>query len=447
MKDVLEIKLSRQIKLLEILKINENGFSIEELSDLLKSSKSTVLNEINFLNETYLDYLFVEKKGRHFSLAQITSEKILYVQSQILKQSKNIRLLTQLLMNPFNSIKFYAKKIGLSQSNTYKSIIKINKLLREYKIEIVTVNNLYFINSFSEKMFRDLFTLFWVETNHFNVKEHSPFEYEKIFLDTYLDSNLYDDIEITQRYYKAYIFISYMRESQGFFIKNIANNRDTDEEKMEVILSSMNYSPFVDNPFFDNRNFDRLKIYLQEHILKDKTRSVEPLFRIIRRIYENEISFQLPFMLFINPLSQFYSVLQQNQYYFQKITTIIKEISSIINMNIDKYKQLLAYVLVVHYPEAVKTNEQHIVYVLSTLSENHSTFLVNLLDNQNEVLYKLKRITNKNFHRFDQKQNLFITNDTHLTLPNQIIINDFPSEIEIVQIKEQIKAFLQAKTE
>lgn len=117
----------------------------------------------------------------------------------------------------------------------------------------------------------------------------------------------------------------------------------------------------------------------------------------------------------------------------------------IINMNIDKYKQLLAYVLMVHYPQSVMPDKQQTVYVFSSLSEKHSDFLVNLLDNKKDVLYQLKKINGTNFKVCEKEEELLITNDTHLNVPNQIIINDFPSEIDIIHIKDQIRTFLQTK--
>ena len=102
--NIIEKKIARQLQLINLLIEHENGLAIEEIANQLIYSESTITKDLDYLNNTYTDYLSIQIINKRLYFKSPQSSKLNDVQYLIINQSKNIQLLTELLINPFGDI-------------------------------------------------------------------------------------------------------------------------------------------------------------------------------------------------------------------------------------------------------------------------------------------------------------------------------------------------------
>lgn len=437
---LLEIKHQRKILLVNLLFSQEEGLPIEEISEVLEYSESTIVRDIEDLNKYYKELISINKQDlRDISLTTKNSENIHQLRYLILNQSNNLQLLTEILINPFQKVKVYANKLRISASYIYKMISKINESLKEFNIKIISVNNKLFIDSKSEIILRKLFTIYLVETNEFNLD--NIFQSFSIFKDIEkeirVDKKIYRNLP--NIYYLCFIFVSLMREEQGFYLTQDIKNfkKVSHKERVEEIITSFSYSPFDDNPFFYNRSFFLLMDYLKS-LAPDNELQVIKFFKIITRIFENEISHQIPLVLFINRFELFHFTLKNETYLYLSVKNIIKNISEILHLNLADYEVFLSYILVIHFPFLLDYNQKKTLFIFSNLSITHSMFLKRYFSSILDDSYEFHIIYNKDNINEQEKNSIILTNDLSLNVNNKFLINDYPKRRDVINLKKKI---------
>ncbi|MEG0285282.1 MAG: helix-turn-helix domain-containing protein [Vagococcus sp.] len=449
MKHILEPIYQRQIDILDYLLMYNKKISLNELSSFVNSSESTVLRDISYFQENFYDYIQINSTNfKEIQLINTSSQQVKQVQSVILNSSINIRVMTNIFLTPFKTIDYYSTLLNTSNSSIYKSIKDINHKLKDYQIKIKRVSQKYFIFAHSEQLLRELLGIFWVEIHLLDFEE-SISDYAQIIS----KFNNYTDIFITNQlikdYYFSFIFVSIVREKEYFFLTDypLSPNNDSQEEMVNRIKKSIQYSPYIDNIFFNNRNFYKLTNYIQNDLLNSKNKEDSlPLFNLIRKIYENEVSHQIPIKLFIGQLTFFHNELKKDSYVYREIKSIIFDIENILQVNLDTYVPLLSYILIVYYPDVLRLHSQNndIIYVHSSISKRHSIFLVYQLNTYFNDYYNFQVIETLEVASI-KKKSLIITNSRKLNFSNAIIIDEYITKKDFNKIEFQIVLFLNKK--
>ena len=447
MKHILEPMYQRQIDILDYLLIHNKKISLNELSSLVNSSESTVLRDINYFQDNFSHSIQINRNNfKEIQLINTSSQQIKQIQSIILNSSLNIRVMTNIFLKPFETIDYYSTLLKTSNSSIYKSIKDINHKLKDYQIRIKRVSQKYFVSAHSEQLLRELLAIFWVETHLFNFKEsiseHAEIVYE--LNDNYSEPFITN--QLIKDYYLSFIFVSIVREKGKFFLTDspLLPDNDSQEEIIKRIKKSIQYSPYIDNIFFNNRNFYKLTNYIQNELFNSENKEDSiPLFNLIRKIYENEISHQVPIKLFIGQLTFFHSELKKNRYVYREIKAIIFDIENILHVNLEAYLPLLSYILIVYYPGVLRFHAQNneVIYVHSSLSRRHSHFLVHQLNTYFNDYYDFQVIETLEVASLKNKS-LIITNSHKLNFPNAIIIDEYVTKRDFNKIEFQIVLFL-----
>lgn len=435
--NLLENKIYRQLTLIDLFLSHQSGFSIHSLSQKTNVSNYTILNDIDYLNDNFSAYVSINKENlQSIYIKNSNSYKITKLKDILLNQSKNIHLLTELLLNPFNKIKIYADNTDVSLSSIYKSIDHINLTLAPFQISIERVNNKYFLEAKSEILFRKLMSTFLIETKYYVLEEiFTNFEEPTIF-EQREQHNLLLQISHFKLYYQVVFALSKKREEQGFYLsdeygENSIQNKATEEQ----IIDSMFYYPF--NKYFCNRNFFSLLDYL-DNLLEGNQAQIDLLFHLISRIYLNEISYQIPTYLFTNKLNHFYYNLQEKKYMFKPIKHVIEQIAHILRIDLSNYEPFLCYIILIYFSDFLALKKNASIYIVSDLSVYHAEFLSNLLTHKFGTEYTFIPITDKKTIAAIDSSNIFITNNPKLTKSNKIVINDYPTDNDLNQIKQKI---------
>lgn len=439
MKTLLEPTLIRQLLLLDTLHRKREKVSLSKLSQLTNSSESTILRDIHYLQKKFSQHISIERDNqKNIQLKQTDSKNITFVQNTILDNSLNINIIKTILLNPFNPIEYYSDVINVSTSSIYKSIKTINNTLLNYQIEIRSLSGRYFFMAESEIILRKLFSLFWLEINLSNDTLIKIDNYDDIKL--YWNNNQTPNIlnnKFIFSYYLSFNFISSLRFNQKFYINS---KFFEDENTIEQITKSLIYSPFDNNKYFYNRSFYRLIDYLKKDLFNTKNMNdFYPFFYLIKKIYENEISHQIPINLFINPISYFNYQLVNNAYVYRIILDIIKNIESIIKIDLTQYHPIITYVLIVYYSDIIKSYNilTSDIYIYSFLSDRHANFLKYQLNNHFNEKYCFKIISKEDIAYLNEND-VLISNDPLLKKKNTLLVNDYINEIEFLEIKQKL---------
>ncbi|MFW8053344.1 HTH domain-containing protein [Vagococcus fluvialis] len=439
--NILEDKIRRRIEMIDILSALEREIPIENLANSLEVSKSTIQRDIDSLNENFSELIDIQLESNNVSLKKQNSEKLYYLQYNLLNESTNIKLLTEILIHPFFKVKEYADKLNASSSNIYKMIKRINMSLLPYQIEVVKVNNKYFIQTASEITLRRLFAIYWAELNSFNCQQLTKHDKEFESLKRDLQLDIYETIKLTQIYYYSFLYISLIRENQKFYLcdTNPEYNNNDFYFKQERILSSLSYSPFSNNPLFNSRKLTNLKEFLNSSYNNHK--DADLLFKFIQIIYTNEISDQIPIHVFISKYRSFYISLKRHSHLYYPVKEMINHISNILKVDLDNYEVLISYVLVVYFPDFLELNDKKTVYIYSKLSTSHAEFLQNQLETKFDTVYNFIVVKNKYFINENKNKYLYITNDKSIELDNNFVINDYPKRIDLLNLEQKLSNF------
>lgn len=443
MKDILEPVYQRQIDILDYLLIHHNKASLNELASVVNASESTVLRDIHYFEQQFSQYMEMKRDNvKDIELINTSSQQIKHIQSTILNSSLNVRMIKHIFLTPFNTIDYYADLLNVSASSVRKNIKEVNSKLEEYQINIKRVSHKYFIFAESEQLLRELLSIFWVETHLFNF-EDSISDYTDIIYElNHHVAQIFTTNKFLKNYYLAFIYVSIVREQGHFFLAEapIIPKEDSREELLDRIKKSILYSPYTDNVFFINRKFYKLTDYLQRDLFNtDNLDAILPFFNIIRKIYENEISHQVPIQLFISQLTFFYHELENTPYIYSEVHSIILNIQQILHIDLTDYTPLLSYILVVYYPNIVRShaNKNEIIYVHSIFSTRHAQFLIHQLDSYFNYYYRFYPIDTPAIPSLKTK-GLIITNDQKMVLNQRIIVDEYITHQKLKEIENQI---------
>ncbi|MBO0476104.1 helix-turn-helix domain-containing protein [Vagococcus sp. DIV0080] len=442
MDNILEDKLQRKLQLINLLTTSEEKQTIDSLSTKLDISKPTIQRDIDYLNKHFNNHFSITLESNEYYIDQMNKDEMTYLQFLIIKDSLNLKLLTTFLLHPFEKIKFYSSKLQISSSNIYKMIKHINTSLDAYQIEIKNVNSKYFLNAHSEITLRRLFSICLIEINYYQIDNFEESVEVMAIIDK-LDNNLFNDMSLIRTYYTAFIYLSHLRETQGFHLENGLIKKESDYDPTQIIIDSLTTSPFLNDPMFYSRRLYRLKEFLDATI-PDSQKS-EILYVLILHIYHNECSDQVPCSIFISRLNNFYSSLVKKEYLNQPVEEIITIFSNILNLDLKEYKVFLSYFLVVYFPEILGKRQKPTVFVYSKLSTSHAYFLQKILTRQFENFYEFIIVKDHFFILENQNNHLFVTNDGYFKSENNFIINDYPKKIDLINLGNKLTQFHQAK--
>lgn len=443
--NILEDKLRRRMELIDLLSFSEVGVNIEWLSEQLHVSKSTIQRDVDSLNQDFKNYIHIHNELNSLTLVEPNSERLYYLQNLIINSSSNIKLLVELITHPFQKIKDYSEQLNISSSNIYKTIKRFNNSLSPFKIKVTSVNNKYFIETQNEITLRRLFSVFWAELHSFYPESAFKSQKEFFLIKEQLYSDIYTKIKLTQPYHHSFIYLSLLREKQHFNLKKDIKSKNKEDKQyfIDLILESLDYTFFINNPLFNSRKLNTLKEYLNDSF-NDKEQA-DLFFQFITLVYMNEISDQIPLFIFSSKYRQFYNSLTRQSHLYNPIKDMITTISNILMVDLKDYEVLISYVLVVYFFNFLEKNDKKTVYVFSNLSTSHAEFLQKQLEVKFNKFYNFIVVKSKYFVDINKKNYLFVTNDKSINSDNNFIINDYPKQIDLLNLERKLNNFYYSK--
>lgn len=408
--NILEDDSKRYIAILNSLTYKKKYISLVDLSIFLKESEETLSRDFDYFENFYGDFVCIDRdRSKIELLGSYSYEKIKYIQYSILNKSLNILLLRQIFIRPYQNVRLYAKLFEKSEEFIIISINHINSELIKYSMEIKVVNNKCFITAEVEEKLRKLMSVFWVEINLFALDENL-FGYLKDQTELSLDEN-----EILTPYYLSYVYVSSIREKNGFKI-----NKD---EKVLEYLFKEKLIKFLKKELFNTKN--------EELVI--------PLFNLLVKIFENETYYKIPIKLFISQLDFFNKSLKNKVYLYHELQSIITSLVNILGIDLFEYENLLNYILIVNYPDIVKfyASKRRVLYVNSEFSIYHANFLKQKLVTYFDNYYTFKIISTEELKCLNENE-LVITNQRHLPWKNKVLVDDYASSYDLKKIELDI---------
>lgn len=134
---LLSTKDRRQLSLLNLYQQNENlNLTYKELSERLDCTRSTIIRDLNEIQEIFPNELVVTESGSliNIGLNRTTTDK--YYFRKYSEKATTFRLLFALIREKYRSIEEFSEGIFVSRSSTYRAIKQINQFFEESKIPL-----------------------------------------------------------------------------------------------------------------------------------------------------------------------------------------------------------------------------------------------------------------------------------------------------------------------
>lgn len=221
MEDILSKAMHRRIDLLNLLRVSNQWFHLDDVADKIACSPKTVITDCEYIEGRWPDIVAFETSQKFgVRLVEAHNRSIYDVYVDILRESDAFRLLEAVFFEPGKDGEYWTKKFFLSNSSLYRISKKVDQALqgRSIKLDHVT----YEIQGEDERQVRYFFSSYFYEVYGIH---GWPFKIEKEQVRSLVDKidrglGLgFNDIQFMELAFS--IAVTVTREVQGYNIKGI----------------------------------------------------------------------------------------------------------------------------------------------------------------------------------------------------------------------------------
>lgn len=173
MKEMLSSTTRRRITLLNLLFVMLDKIDLESLAQRLKTSKKTVLTDIEYFQENWPEIVSIDyNTTTGISLTEAKNQTVQTIYTDFLQESLEFQLLEGIFFNPNQSGKYWEEQLFISTSSLYRMSLRMEKVLKAHGIRLQ--KNPYTLVATDESQFRNFFKVYFSEA--YGVKKW-PFEF------------------------------------------------------------------------------------------------------------------------------------------------------------------------------------------------------------------------------------------------------------------------------
>ncbi|GCF92587.1 aspartate aminotransferase [Enterococcus florum] len=219
MRTLLSTSIYRKIMLIEFLDRFASWCPTKDVTTYIDCSPKTLLTDIDYINEFWGEYIFVEySKFQGVRLNNLASNKLANVYALIFQECDEFQFIEKLLYRPNEDADFWINELFMSEASFYRMANNIEGFLENRGLTLE--RNPFRITAKEERWVRFFYTEYFKEAYGVN---DWPFEYTNqqetycfiMRTSTDFDVSL-DDREI--QLCSFLLMVSFIRMGQGFFI-------------------------------------------------------------------------------------------------------------------------------------------------------------------------------------------------------------------------------------
>lgn len=423
----MSILSNRENRLIPLLKhLNQNTYSsLEDMSKAFDCSKSTIINDLNFLKDSWGNLITITiQKDNIIKLDRLSNGNINKIISQIIINSLEIQFIKILFLAPNKNIYYYSQQLYTSTATIYRIIKKLNIDLKPYGIKIHSKHKTYHLTSTSQDKM-DLFLFFAKGLEEFYGQE-IPMVSNKNELELF--NTLYDFYLPEEQYFMYLIWGTISRNNSINHIKMI---------EFDDFIDNYNNIPIpeqIDNSIYTfisevNKTFNTMPdIYLTlKNIL---------IFCIKReKLFNYNTIFINRHLLFVENLAR------SSEPIFSEIKKHLKTLLEKLNMNVEFSLNHVIYLLVINSRITLKEKDFKRILVYSDLGSNHATFVKNsILNVLTKEEFEIEVIELDFFKDYIQQENDIIISTKFISSKlNTIFVDDYLNESNYISIKHALR--------
>lgn len=442
MRFILEEKEERLLSLIDVLLLQAGWITMNDLSLVLKVSKRTISSDLDRLREHYSEYVTLDiSKVFGVRVVEPRTEKILQLESRLLREAVSVNLLVNIFLFPYRSVEEHGEKLEMSVSSVYKKIKRLNDMLEEMMIEIKSNSNKYYVSG-NEAEIRTFMGLLFMALGDYDYLDDIYYDRDRIKarirqFDPYV-YKIIDYIHILELSLTTYLCLSTMREDQHFYI---SNNKQPLKNK-EAILLYLTKEKHLEEDELEKLRSAKEMIFEELGQKGIEEKKALFLYYMTLVLYMAETKEIVTFPLYFKMCDYFMREdADKNEYTFNKVETFLIKLSNLTNSNLVKYYSLFYYVFKVYYKEWFDCFLEKDVYFVSNLSEKHAEFMIHLVSHNVSVkgMY-LKTLAPTDLTAEILTNHIIITNDSKISEMGMetILINDYPSDNDKQKINDKL---------
>lgn len=243
-KQFLSRKEQRFVNLLTYAMFTHTELSIDAIKELNQCSRRTAYNDVNEFLFLYGHILNLEFSKNTLTFGPVSYGNYHFILKEIMKSSLEIRTIEQIFYTPNISVSELALQTSTSESHVYRVLNRMNSALHQKNI-MFDIDKLFF-RSDDEENLRLFFTEFFYLTGLIE-EDHPDFRAIEDFI--FKKNNYFNDYRLNDHGKLHYFFIlflqvSFIRESQGFYIKRESDPLFEMNDALRSIFPNMSVSSF-----------------------------------------------------------------------------------------------------------------------------------------------------------------------------------------------------------
>ena len=453
MRDLVEPFQSRILGIIYYLTIHHD--SIDELScaKFNATSKATAIKDLEYIHENYGHYFNAEYNNNILKFNNRSVGLLRKVSHKILMNSITIQLFELILVRPHLSREMYSEILSISDASFYRQVRHLNEQLSEYGHSIKSSYGQYYLHSKSENDLRNYMANFIIESQQMrDVFTKIGYEELKSILQEHLFDQPDQNDDLSLHFITYYVYVSLMRESQGFYLdiekpyQVLSEDQFPDYKVLKKYFTGLTLNSYqnihydISSRYFPWDNSDEKSRVIKS--INDLTQefmetfncnvSDERIIQIITSAYSFMRKFPNSPELFVDRPEIFtINFINENPFFASKFIALLKKYDDQFENELSLLSSYLIYALATECPESYMAMEPLRVKVFSELGHKHQDYLVDILS-----------YTFPNLVFVEDGYDLLITTSYDTRLSDRIIsINDYPSNQDLVKIREFIHTY------
>lgn len=471
MKTILESYNQRQLDILYLLYSSNDWITTKEISTLLKVTKQTINNDIKKLNNLDNEKTIIETSLQSgVKIGDMSIQYLNQLRTSILKQSTAIKFMQSIFFHPDKNINYHANRLYTSRSTLHRNLSHLNRELAYFDIHIKQSHKGLFLYSNQENELRRFLAILLHETFGF---DNSRFINSSLL--TTIDNQIqqifsFNSYTITgdsKTYLQNLYYVSLLRESQQFNLevsKHFDNKlrsikplkrtacsklkQMTDEDLARVdyfLLDHLSESTISSK---DKENLKLIETDLRKtfanNLIETDENSLSTFISSLKMSYLTVTRSFIPNILIYDQHQTFTDEVKKNYPNLLKlIFKYVHQLEDIIETSLFSYINSITFNLFTCFPDIVDVSYSEDIMIVSSHSLEHANFLKKIICNKIDFNshyshHLICTTTQDDYYSTEPKLIITNSNDVHTTHSNSFLVNNFPSQESLTQLKRYL---------
>lgn len=218
MERFLSFQDKRILNIIKKIIVEDEALTIKTIMKMNDCSQRTVYNDLHFIEEAWGKTIGFQIHGELIYFEERSMGAMRLIVEEMLKKNLAMQIMSELILESFQSAQLLSKKLFVSESRIRREIHDINAFLKPHGFKIRKKNQLFYWHDLLKDELRiriQLTRLIWEQKRLKDLDTIIPIEMIESFSTTMLQNQVHLN-DVQKDFCMLFIYISYLRETQGF---------------------------------------------------------------------------------------------------------------------------------------------------------------------------------------------------------------------------------------